>query len=528
MTHNPKFSYCYSYTKGEHDNSIQFDAHIFSQLMYRILLTFESDMSFCYVISKLCDFARFKKIARNALGPSRTRSAACKPASLTVRDIKFLIWVLTQSRYPKEKVLRFELGEKIFEIDNAQTIKSNYSFNQWNEISRNFRKTSYFDAQKIKTPNFEKNKRDSPKMESKVVPDFEISHVESISKIHFSQYNRPPTGQIDFPERSRCELSLEFTRGPIQECEDIPGYSYKLKESKLNKTVKKTKQSKNSQFGPEQTCQLSEKEVIQQRKQYFSAETVSAKTRNKTHEQSSGSKAAESRQNGFPTESESSRIESFIVNFRNSSSNQDLAKRASSKGDGRDVKTMKKKRNADSRFSNQSGTMKTAISLDKVISNLKRLSIKTKEITTLGELEEKNEMLFDMPKKSNPDLESTNCPCKLCKKVKLRKPKIAINIKTFVREQAELSKDPRVVSRLKLSNRLKKNAKPRKVEADIVDPYAKKKKLRSKRSKKPHLKLDKKYFNSNQFKKSGEDEAQPTVQKISDFENNFVVGRCGN
>lgn len=490
LTHNPKFYYCYSYPRnGPSGPSIKFDAGVFRQLLYKVLLTYEADQSFCYVISRLVDFDRFRNLDPAQLKSSKRNSLTCRPTRFTIRELKFLIWVLTQERYPKEKVLRFELGEKIREIDYAETVRSNYSLAQWPEESRTFRKTSYFDAGKIRTPNIDERDSASSRVLERFLRELQISNVESTSLAKASSAAHLRSG------RPRAGAPLrQQNRKPVQDCQAIPGYSYAFPNLNLNKTVKR---AMPSEMRVEQGVQLSEREAIRRRDRSISAETVQMKVGSQGTEPAQGLGARQTKP--------SLEMNTLALNIEKFNQHSGASREPGAKSQKRELKTVKMLPETEPHSLKRTPTMKTVISLERVISNLKRISFKTKDITTLGELQPPNKMLFDMPAEPRSDLESAKCPCKLCLRVKLRKPRIAIGIKTLANEEAQLRKKPEEVLQFKLSNRLKKASKIRRSEMEIVNPYANKKKSRAQKPKKPHLRLRLRRFESNRLSQTQEE-----------------------
>jgi hypothetical protein len=480
LTHNPRFSYCYSYQITNKLPEVSFNPILFRKLMYKVLLTFESDLNFCFVLSKLCNFDRFKEIG-NDVHYFKKKSLNYKQTSFSLRDLRFYIWVLTQSKYPKEKILRFELGETIKEVDLDESIKSDYSICQEVEQSQNFRKTSYYNYKEITTPSLNEKATYNPSdVSRKVIPSFAESKIENQS-IH----NKKSQFQNNNLNKTVSKKQQSGSNGPVQEFENIPIYNYNnQKNDQLNKTLEKTLTNDSKSKNLEN---LKKNKKVED--DYSSRDTVSIKVRSRKQNPKKGTwNKANQKVNpenkldswkGDKDQSQSGKV-------RTSKKLLNLNEKKGLLGGGSNQYTVKNKL-----------PPRTITSIEQVISNLKKISLKTKEMTTLQEVDNRNDMIFDMP--GSKAGSGIKCPCRLCKKVKLRVPKVAINIKTIFKNEVKLTKNPSEIRKLKYSNRLKKTQKSKGVKLNIVDPYINKKKSTVKKSQKPDLKINKKKFNSNLY-----------------------------
>ena len=127
LTHNPKFSFCYTYREQNKDGDIiKFDSSLFKKLFERVLRKYENDLNFCFVIKEMIGFHRFKEISVNRrIQPNK--ELLYFPNSQSRRDLKFYIWILTYKKFPKNRIRKFKEHSKLRELDECKTLGSNIS-----------------------------------------------------------------------------------------------------------------------------------------------------------------------------------------------------------------------------------------------------------------------------------------------------------------------------------------------------------------------------------------------------------------
>jgi hypothetical protein len=518
LTHNPSFAYSYSYdNQNKNYPKIQFNPIVFKKLMYKVLVRFESDLNFCFVLSKLCNFDWFKDIEKKNGQYMKMNSLNYNQQYFTIRDLRFYIWVLAQSKYPKEKILRFELGEYIQEIDKDDSINSDFSLCEIIEESKNFRKTSYYNYKEITTPSLNdiKHEKSSP-ISKKKIPTFAVSN-KYIESIPIQNTEDKVIKKQENPAKDK-NSSSNIT--PVQEIENIPQFNYNLNKKKESQktieiTVTNESQSKNSD-------NFFKIEFKQINNNFSSFETISkklgsSKSKNIPVDMKNHMFNKTQNKNKYTGSYKSDNVKySYSSSFKKIG-NEEI--KTSKKLFSLDSKNEELMNDDSNKFTvKEKIKVRKIISIDQVINNLRKVSLKTKEMTTMNELDTKNDMIFDMPaEKIKSDIK---CPCKLCKKVKLRKPKIAINIKTIFKNEKKIIFNPNEIREKKISNRLKRTQKSKEKPLNIINPYLNKKRKKAIKSKKPELKINKQRFNSNIYL-SESSKISFTESKKSHFEIHF-------
>lgn len=126
LTHDPRFAFCYKYKPDNDDGCpIRFDREVFVKLFNKVLRKFRTDRNFCYVLGRLCGFYRFQGDERASRGDDEDETL--EPVEYNRRDLKFFVWLLTYAGFPERKVVKFEDGESLREIDEYDTMASNAS-----------------------------------------------------------------------------------------------------------------------------------------------------------------------------------------------------------------------------------------------------------------------------------------------------------------------------------------------------------------------------------------------------------------
>ena len=132
--------------------------------------------------------------------------------------------------------------------------------------------------------------------------------------------------------------------------------------------------------------------------------------------------------------------------------------------------------------------------------NLRKISLKKTEITTLKELEEDNEMIFNLPKDSiRKNNISDTCPCKICLRAKQNDEKTTHSSQSNSRGSISQEKSGTKIRNKKLKFRMEKVAKI-KDQKSIKAAYSENKKTRRKSALKPHLMILKNNMNKTRFK----------------------------
>ena len=122
LTHDMRFTGCYSYFDEKKGPAIRFNPGLFKRLFVKTLREFEFDRNFSLVLSRLCKIKRFGHISK--------REPSCFPFQTnkqSMRDLKYYIWLLTYSQYPHHKIQRYERGEHLREVDECTTLGSDES-----------------------------------------------------------------------------------------------------------------------------------------------------------------------------------------------------------------------------------------------------------------------------------------------------------------------------------------------------------------------------------------------------------------
>lgn len=128
LTHDPRFAFCYTYKADHEDNCpIRFNNEIFVKLFKKVLRKFEADRNFCYVLSRLCGFYRFMEKMQLPPNASSEEQNSLEPVEYNKRDLKFFVWLLTYAKFPEKKVIQYEDGKSLREIDECGTLASNAS-----------------------------------------------------------------------------------------------------------------------------------------------------------------------------------------------------------------------------------------------------------------------------------------------------------------------------------------------------------------------------------------------------------------
>lgn len=125
LTHNPKFSYCYSYNGYDESSPlIQFDFTIFQILFLKVLKDFESDECLGYALRKLINLKNLEILAGTEQPASRKAMflQLLEHHLTDNRNLKFIIWILMRSELKKNKIREFEDGKMIREVDFNLTL----------------------------------------------------------------------------------------------------------------------------------------------------------------------------------------------------------------------------------------------------------------------------------------------------------------------------------------------------------------------------------------------------------------------
>lgn len=260
LTNNPKFAYCYSYELGKKDPvyQITFRPELFRKLMYRMFSSFEEDKGLCYVISQLTGFDRFKDRGKNGINYSKSNSLSLKSIKkISMRDLYFYIWVLCQKKYPKEKILRYELGDVIEEIDYEDNIKSNYSILEIDLENQRARKTSFYNKNEI-------NKSFTPKTKNSLnrrMQNLGITTTKTQSKImaipSYQYYD-----QKSMQEEKFVEERQEARKTPKQEIEGIPQYKFGKEYNEVNETKKTLDSDQYKAFQLSNSTKIKKKDLF--------------------------------------------------------------------------------------------------------------------------------------------------------------------------------------------------------------------------------------------------------------------------
>ena len=128
LIYDPRFVNCYLFSRSERGRrTISFNLEEFVKLFNKFLCACELDQNFCYVIKKLCKIERFEKIILNKQQGKEYYKKELSPSKHSLRDLKFYIWLLSHSKYPKGKIKLYENGNILREIDECATLASNDS-----------------------------------------------------------------------------------------------------------------------------------------------------------------------------------------------------------------------------------------------------------------------------------------------------------------------------------------------------------------------------------------------------------------
>lgn len=125
LTHDPRFGVCYTYGKDNPDQvPIMFHKDKFMKLFRKVQRKYETDRNFCYVISRMCGYYRFQEDS-DVRGDGDEQ--IYQPMIYSQRDLKFFVWILTYGKFPEEKIIRYEDGHDLKEVDEYATLASNDS-----------------------------------------------------------------------------------------------------------------------------------------------------------------------------------------------------------------------------------------------------------------------------------------------------------------------------------------------------------------------------------------------------------------
>ena len=174
-----------------------------------------------------------------------------------MRDLYFYIWVLCQKKYPKEKILRYELGDVIEEIDYEDNIKSNYSILEIDLENQRARKTSFYNKNEI-------NKSFTPKTKNSLnrrMQNLGITTTKTQSKImaipSYQYYD-----QKSMQEEKFVEERQEARKTPKQEIEGIPQYKFGKEYNEVNETKKTLDSDQYKAFQLSNSTKIKKKDLF--------------------------------------------------------------------------------------------------------------------------------------------------------------------------------------------------------------------------------------------------------------------------
>ena len=127
LTYSPKFAYCYHYG---HENAggedITFNQALFKTLFAKVLRKYKEDENFCYVLSRMVGWSRFESVGDVTL-ERQSKRELYSANRLSVRDLKFFVWLLTYKGHPRPKIAQYEGGQALYEVDECEILGLNRS-----------------------------------------------------------------------------------------------------------------------------------------------------------------------------------------------------------------------------------------------------------------------------------------------------------------------------------------------------------------------------------------------------------------
>jgi hypothetical protein len=231
LTHDPRFGMCYTYQKDNPpDVPIKFHPDIFRKLFRKVLHKYESDQNFCYVMSRLCGFYRFHS--------QDSYQDIYQPVNYSKRDLKFFVWLLTYARFPEQKVIAYEEGDHLREVDEYATMASNDSL--YDSASQEYpleSEVKQFKTGKQILETIDQNNRIIEKVKqeySDTAPEYQQYQPELYDEPTYSFFEQKSYVQKQVSSKQRFNKETP-TKMPTQSFEKIPHFTYQ-------KSVKNIKQ----------------------------------------------------------------------------------------------------------------------------------------------------------------------------------------------------------------------------------------------------------------------------------------------
>lgn len=478
LTHDPRFAFCYTYKKENEDNCpIRFDRSVFVKLFRKVLRKFKADRSFCYVLGRLCGFYRFHGKTNE---PSENEpEEILEPVEYNQRDLKFFVWLLTYARFPEEKVIKFEDGGSVREIDEYATMASNASLYESEEEKQLESQVKQFMTDKQILLTLDQNNRIIENVVDKE------SREPEIAPFRPTLYEEPTYSF--FEQKSHIQAQKQVKKEapkkqPVQKMQMMSQFAYQNPAQAENtKLLYKLSQEDGdwenepdeSHFSIDHVTSTNAMKDVKISKIKDKLTNIPAILGLFEPPRNGPSKPARM----LPPPPKTGKNPKFAIKPVEQQSQEQTTNEAVETLNPRIIKSKSRRRTTRKENQPTSNQYK-----EKVMASLNRVSQRQLHVTNLDELDQQSQTTRERDENNHQDGQQNNCRCKLCTKASSRirwKPKV---IRPPL-AQFDTKKSVEELKKDRLESRIKRTPRVKYQEPKYEDPYFKQGKDVSKKMK---------------------------------------------